>query len=140
MNKEPARSWYTRGSMIHRGLEKISRSPMTEQEWRTQTKNISIDRFNMYVISPLKKDGFVVNHDGFWRITSNGEARLSELGATKIRKIPQPSQPHYTLGTTYNGDELKLKPARENAEDFLNYPSRVKNRLHYRDGTVGAVV
>jgi hypothetical protein len=139
MNKEPMRSFYTRGSMIHRGLEKISRSPMIEQEWRSQTKNISIDRFNMYVISPLKKDGFVVNHDGFWRITSNGEARLSELGATKIRKTPQSSQPHYTMNTTYDGAELKSKPARKNAEDFLNYPSRMNNRLYYRNGTVGTV-
>ena len=140
MNKEPVRSFYTRGSMIHHGLENISRAPLSEQEWRTQTKNISIDRFHMYVISPLKKDGFVVNHDGFWRITSNGEARLNDLGATKIRKIPQPSQPHHTMNTTYNGAELKLKPARANAEDFMNCPSRVNNRLHYRNGTVGAVV
>jgi hypothetical protein len=136
MNKEPMRSFYTRGSVIHHGLEKISRSPMTEQEWRTQTKNISMERFHMYVISPLKKDGFIVNHDGFWRITSSGEARMSELGATKIRKIPQPTQPHHTMNTTYSGAELKLKPARKNAEDFLNCPSRVNSRLHYRNGIV----
>ena len=139
MNKEPMRSLYTRGSMIHQGLEKISRYPLTEQEWRTQTKNISIDRFNMYVIGPLKKDGYVVMRDGFWKITSEGEAKLSDLGAIRERVPASAPQPHYTIGTTYNGNELKLKPARENAEDFLNYPSRVNNHLHYRDGTVGAI-
>ena len=139
MNKEPTRSFYTRGSMIHHGLENISRQPMTEQEWRTQTKNISIDRFNMYIISPLKKDGFVVNRDGFWRITDKGEAKMDELGATKQRKPASAPTPYHTMNTTYDGAELKVKPARRNAEDFLNYPSRVNNHLHYRNGTVGAV-
>lgn len=137
MNKEPMRSLYTRGSMIHQGLEKISRYPLTEQEWRTQTKNISTDRFNMYVISPLKKDGFVVNRDGFWKITTDGEAKLNELGAIRERKPTSAPQPHYTQGTTYDGAELKVKPARNHAEDFLALPSRVNNRLHYRNGTVG---
>ena len=139
MNKEPVRSLYTRGSMIHHGLENISRAPLSEQEWRTQTKTISMDRFNMYVISPLRKDGFVVNRDGFWKITAEGEARLSELGATRVRRAPTTTEPHYTMATTYNGDELRFKPARENAEDFLHCPSRINNRLFYRDGTVGAV-
>lgn len=136
MNKEPARSFYTRGSMIHHGLENISRSPMTDQEWRTQTKNISMERFYMYVISPLKKDGFVVSKDGFWIITNNGEAKLNELGATRQRKPASTSTHHHTMNTTYDGAELKVKPARENAEDFLKYPSRVNSRLHYRNGTV----
>ena len=139
MNKEPIRSFYTRGSMIHHGLENISRSPMTEQEWRTQTKNISIDRFHMYVISPLKKDGYVVSKDGFWQITNNGEAKLNELGATRERNPVKPSVPLHTMGTTYDGAELRVKPARQHAEDFLNYPSRVNSHLHYRDGTVGAI-
>ena len=136
MNKEPARSFYTRGSTIHFGLETISRKPMTEQEWRTQTKSISMERFHMYVISPLTKDGFVVNRDGFWRITNEGENRLSELGATRTRRVPTTTEPHYTMLTTYDGNELKLKPAREHAEDFLNYPSRINNRLFYRNGNV----
>lgn len=136
MNKEPARSFYTRGSMIHCGLENISRKPMTEQEWRTQTKSISMERFHMYVISPLKKDGFVVNRDGFWRVTNEGENRLSELGATRTRKTPKPTMPHHTMNTTYDGAELKTKPAREHAEDFLGYPSRINNRLFYRNGNV----
>jgi hypothetical protein len=136
MNKEPTRSFYTRGSTIHHGLENISRKPMTEQEWRTQTKSISMVRFHMYVISPLKKDWFVVNHDGFWRITSNGEARLSELGATRTRRVSTKTEPHYTMLTTYDGNEIKLKPAREHAEDFLNYPSRINNCLFYRNGSV----
>ena len=118
MNKEPTRSLYTRGSMIHQGLEKISRYPLTEQEWRTQTKNISSDRFHMYVIGPLKKDGYVVMRDGFWCITTSGEAKLSDLGAIRERVPTSAPQPHYTMATTYNGDELKLKPAREHANDF----------------------
>jgi len=139
MNKEPARSLYTRGSIIHQGLENISRKPMTEQEWRTRTKSISLERFNMYVISPLTKDGFVVNRDGFWRITNEGEARLTDLGAVKVRRAATAPTQHHTMGTTYDGSELKIKPARENAEDFLRYPSRINNRLFYRDGTVGVV-
>jgi len=140
MNKEPARSFYTRGSTIHHGLENISRKPMTEQEWRTQTKSISMDRFQMYVISPLTKDGFVVNRDGFWRITTSGENRLIELGATRVRRESTTTEPHYTMLTTYNGDELRFKPAREHAEDFLNCPSRINNRLFYRNGNVEVMV
>jgi hypothetical protein len=136
MNKEPARSFYTRGSMIHKGLEKISRTPLADAEWRTQTKKISLDRFYMYVINPLKKDGFVVNRDGFWRITKEGENRLSELGAI-IVSTPERKpklEPHAFF--LYDGAELKAKPSRENAEDFLKYPSRMNNRLYYRDGRV----
>jgi hypothetical protein len=125
--------------MIHHGLENISRMPMIEQEWRTLTKNISIDRFYMYVIGPLKKDGYVITKDNFWQITNNGEAKLNELGATKERSPAKPSVPLHTMGTTYDGAELRVKPARQHAEDFMNCPSRVNNHLHYRDGTVGAV-
>lgn len=136
MNKEPARSFYTRGSMIHSGLEKISRTPLADAEWRKQTKNISLERFYMYVINPLKKDGFVVNRNGFWCITKEGENRLSELGAI-IAPAPKKTtkiEPHAIY--PYDGAELRVKPARKNAENFLKYPSRVNSRLYYRDGTV----
>ena len=134
MNAEPVRSFYTRGSMIHRGLERIARCPLTEQEWRTQTENISIQRYFQYVIDPLKKDGFVQNRDGFWFITKSGEDRLSELGATKKLRVRHHKED--LLKTTYDGAEFRHMVTRPNAEDFLNYPSRRFNQLHYRDGRV----
>ena len=134
MNAEPVRSFYTRGSMIHRGLERISRCPMTEQEWRTQTENISIQRYFQYVIDPLKKDGFVQNRKGFWFITKSGEDRLSELGAVKKLRVRNHKEDLIT--TTYDGTELRHMVTRPNAEDFLLHPSRRCNQLHYRDGRV----
>jgi hypothetical protein len=134
MKAEPSRSFYTRGSMIHRGLERIARCSMTEQEWRTQTENISIQRFFQYVIDPLKKDGFVKNLDGFWFITKSGEDRLSELGAVKKLRVIHHKQD--LIKTTYDGAELRHMVTRPNAQDFLKYPSRRFNQLHYRDGRV----
>ena len=137
MNKEPARSYYTRKSIIHHGLEVISRMPMTETEWRTKTKNISIERFFMYVINPLKKDGFVVNRDGRWRITNDGESRLLWLGPYVDSPHPgKPTQKTPIQFEPYDGSELKKKFDREGAGDFLNFPSRVNNRLYFKDGRV----
>jgi len=134
MKEEPIRSFYTRGSMIHRGLERIARCPMTEQEWRTQTENISIQRFFQYVIDPLKRDKFVQSRDGFWHVTPAGEERLRDLGATK--KIRVRNHKEDLVKTTYGGEELRDMVTRPGAQDFLSYPSRVFNRLHYRDGRV----
>jgi hypothetical protein len=134
MKEEISRSFYTRGSMIHRGLERIARCSMTEQEWRTQTENISMQRFFQYVIDPLKKDGFVKNLDGFWFITKTGEERLFDLGPTK--KIRVRNHKEDLVKTTYDGAELRNMVTRPGAQDFLNYPSRRFNQLHYRDGRV----
>ena len=131
------KSTYTRGSLIHKALEKISRKPMSHLEWRQEVTDKPMADFQIKAIDPLIADGYVTTRDKIFIITRNGEDYLGYLGRVKMQ-LPK-SELHHTMGTNYDGAELKKRPVRANSEQFLSYPSRVGSRLFYRDGTVGAV-
>jgi hypothetical protein len=131
------KSTYTRGSLIHKALEKISRKPMSHLEWRQEVTDKPMADFQIRAIDPLIADGYVTTRDKIYLITRNGEDYLGYLGRVKMQ-LPK-SEVHHTMGTNYDGAELKKRPDRPNSEDFLKYPSRVNNRVYYRNGRVEAV-
>ena len=131
------KSTYTRGSLIHQALEKISRQHMSALEWRQLTTKKPMVDFQTKAIDPLIADGYVTTRNKMYVITRDGEEYLETLGRVKMQ-LPN-TQVHHTMNTTYDGAELKKRPDRPNAERFLDYPSRVSGRLFYRNGTVGAV-
>ena len=52
------KSTYTRGSYIHRALERIDREPHTKDRLRREIASVSIARFTDSIIAPLIADGF----------------------------------------------------------------------------------
>lgn len=73
--------------------------------------------------------------DVLYSITDKGRKALD------AQDLSQQSAPTHATGPTspmvgalYEGAELRLSTSRAGAMDALRYPSRVGNRLYYRDG------
>jgi hypothetical protein len=128
------KSTYTRNSLIHQALESLDRLPRSPDQLRTNLANISIARFNEQVTEPLLRDGLARSEGGVMVLTALGREKIAELGMTKS-KLPS-SHKLETPRTPYDGAELKTKPVRIDADQHEQYPSRVGNRLAYRDGRV----
>jgi len=132
------KSTYSRGSMFHKALEKISRKIMSAEEWKDEVTHKPMSFFQGSVITTMLNDGRVAVKNKMYNITKSGEDYLSELGRVKMRK-PQETAGAYLVKTHYDGAELSKAPVRPNAEQFLQLPSRFSNRLVYRNGRVGVV-
>jgi hypothetical protein len=128
------KSKYTRGSLIHQAIESLDRMPRSPEQLRTSLDNISIKRFNEYVTEPLVRDGFALIKENMMYLTALGREKFSELGMCKTR-LP-PSHRAELIRTVYEGKELQAAAVRVGADDHMRFPSRVGNRLHYRDGQV----
>lgn len=130
-------SKYTRGSTIHRALERIVRQPISAEDLRKQVTKESMPRFLLAVLHPLIKDGFVRAKDGVYEATPAGEERYSYLGAVKVQSPRlRPEDRVSRLNTTYDGEELRQQQNRPAGNDHENYPSRMGDMLFFRDGRV----
>ena len=132
------KSTYTRGSMFHKALDKISRKIMSAEEWKDEVTDKPMSFFQNRVIATMLSDGKVAVKNKVYSITKSGEDYLSELGRIKMQK-PKETTGAYLVKTHYDGAELAKAPVRPNAEQFLQLPSRFSNRLVYRDGRVEVV-
>ena len=131
MNEVIERSYYTRGSLPHKALDVISRKPMSTLEWRLEVTTKPMSFFQIHAIDVLLKDEYVTTRDKIFAITRKGEEYLDVLGRIK-KQLPSSSKKLEHVG--YDGAELKKPPAREEGLQFLLYPSRMNNKLRYRDG------
>ena len=127
-------SKYTRNSLIHRAMQSLDRFPRSPEQLRTSLAHMSIVRFNEAVTEPLWRDGLANNEGGMISLTKLGRDKLAELGAVK-EKLPS-SHRAAIIHQPYDGSELKIKPIRNGAEHHEDHPSRIGNRLTYRDGRV----
>jgi len=127
-------SKYTRGSKIHRALAHIGILPRDPLEL---VKMIgfaeSSSRFQKQIIEPLKNDGFAKWESGKLAITDKGKEKLLEMGQVKTRL---PSVDSKTKHIPLNLRDYLSPIYRAGAEDHEQYPSRVSDTLHYRDGRV----
>ena len=126
------KSTYTRNSLIHQALEYLDRLPRPAEQLRTNLATISMTRFNEAVTEPLLRDGMARNEGGVLYLTLLGREKFAEMGMTKT-KLPT-SHKNAIINIPYDGAELLSKPTRLNADQHENFPSRVGNHLHYRDG------
>jgi hypothetical protein len=127
-------SKFTKNSKIHQALDCLYRLPMGPSELKRAINfSDSTSRFDASIIVPLINEKFVVRKDMKYFITPLGQDKLMDLGQIKQR-IPNSSK---IVGSgTYDGAELRKSVERPGADDHLKYPSRMNDRLHYRDGRV----
>ena len=127
-------SKYTRGSKIHRALAHIGILPRDPLELvKMISFSESSSRFQKQIIEPLKNDGFAKWESGKLAITDKGKEKLLEMGQVKTRLPGIDSKPkHIPL----NLRDYLSPIYRAGAEDHEQYPSRVADTLHYRDGRV----
>lgn len=129
-------SKFTKNSKIHQALDCLYRLPMNGAEIKkTINFNDSMPKFEASIIVPLINERFAVRKDMKYFLTPAGQDKLMELGQIKQR-IPNSSK---VVGTGhYDGAELRKSVERPGADDHMKYPSRMNNRLYYRDGRVEA--
>ena len=131
-------SKYSRGSYIHRALEHLSRRANTPDKLRREIASVSIARFQETIIDPLVNDGFIEKVGLSYQVTPKGEAKLVELGPVK-EKLPPTfagARKNNVFAGIYDGKELKPQQNRMEGNDHLALPSRVDDKLYYRDGRV----
>lgn len=132
-------SKYSRGSYIHRSLERLSREPMSSDNLRREISSVSSVRFQESIVDPLINDGFVESKDHILHITIKGQSKLDELGPVKDKLPPQFAEARridIMKNGLYDGKELKPQQNRLDGNDHFIWPSRVDNTLYYRDGRV----
>ena len=131
-------SKYSRGSYIHRALERIEREPQTRDRLRREIASVSIARFNESIIQPLITDGFATIDREVLMITEKGRAKYEELGPVKDKLPPTfaGARKNNVFAGTYDGKELRPQQNRLEGNDHLALPSRVDDTLYYRDGRV----
>lgn len=134
-------SKYTKNSKIHQALEALSFLPVDAIELRRKIHfRESMQRFEHYIVLPLTSDKLVKLTDYKFVITDLGLHRLSELGTVKKMLAPTPARNFVpTKIDPYRGDELRPQQMRPEANIHFEFPSRIGNKLHYRDGRVEAV-
>ncbi len=130
-----------RNAGSHRILYALSFAPKTSKELKLVAGAIySIAKFDAEYMDRMRESGYVRQTLSTWSLTKRGAEKLEELGAVtgmnpnRGKTSPLIDRPAY-IPAIHNPS----RPARPGSEEFLSYPSRVGNRLFYRDGTVAFI-
>lgn len=127
-----------RNAGSHRILHALSIGAKSSKELKNIVGAInSVSRFDGEYMMRMVSSGYVRQVDAGWVLTRRGQQKLEELGpATGMRdKNHHPSSPMHQPIYEPSKHNAPM-PVRPGSLDFLNYPSRMGNRLIYRDGTV----
>jgi len=128
-----------RNAGSHRILYALSFGVKSSKELKLIVGAInSISRFDGEYMSRLVASGYARKVSKGWALTKRGQEKLEELGpAHGINPQSKTFKNSLMLLPTYSPEKHnKNRPQRPGSEDFLQFPSRVGNRLYYRDGRV----
>lgn len=125
----------------HRILYALSFGACTSKELKNIVGAInSVARFDGEYMARLIANGFVLRDADYWSLTESGKEKLDRLGPAKGLRLrgSLATKRHagFTSGEIYDPSKYATTPRRPGAEDFLEFPSRMGNRLYYRDGTI----
>lgn len=123
----------------HRILQALSHGPCDSKELKNIVGAVnSIARFDGEYMARLVRSGYAKRIGDKWLITEDGAAKLEELGPAKgiHRRSEVTRQTRLMERETYQPSKELRPPMRPGSEDFLKYPTRIGNRLYYRDGTI----
>lgn len=128
----------------HRIMYALSFGPAPSRELKVIAGAInSVSRFDGEYMARLVSNGFVRRHEGDkWALTKRGHEKLEELGPAKglrPRRAPSAALQAVVDRPIYDPSAEIPMPIRPGAEDFLKYPSRMGNRLYYRDGRIETI-
>lgn len=126
-----------RNAGSHRILHALAAGSKSSKELKNIVGAInSVARFDGEYMMRLVSSGYARRTVSGWAITRRGEAKLAELGpAEGMRDRSEPNQ-NILDRPIYEPSKENVTPMRPGALDFHKYPSRMGNRLVYRDGTI----
>lgn len=125
----------------HRILYALSFGAHTSKELKNIVGAInSVARFDGEYMARLISNGFVVRDSDYWHLTKSGREKLEYLGPARGLRLrgSMATQRVSSFGSaeTYDPSTYPSMPKRPGAEDFLECPSRMGDKLHYRDGRI----
>lgn len=121
----------------HRILYALSVGPRTSKELKVVAGAIySIAKFDAEYMARLADWGYIQRHGGGWILKPMGERKLDELGPASGMRLHVDKRMRVLDRPTYTPPQDLANYRRPGAEDFLRCPSRIGNKLYYRDGTV----
>lgn len=124
----------------HRILYALSAGPKSSKELKVVAGAIySIAKFDAEYMMRLFDYGYVLRNVTQWALTSKGRAKLDELGIVPGMSLVKVKHQTVYERPEYKPSNYKRPPVRPGSEDFLTWPSRIGNRLFYRDGTVRTI-
>lgn len=126
-----------RNAGSHRIIYALSFGVKTSRELKLVVGAInSISRFDGEYMSRLVNAGYVRKVFKGWALTKAGEEKLAELGPVPgLNPMSHSYRDSVMTAPNYSPTDYQ-SPARPGSEDFLELPSRMGNKLYYRDGTV----
>lgn len=120
----------------HRILAALQEQPRSTKELKNVVGAInSVARFEGEYMGRLEQAGYVHRIDGLWALTPEGSAKLAQVGPISARSPTVAGPRTYRTTGVYRPEQYQ-RPMRPGSQDFLKFPSRVGNRLYYRDGRV----
>ena len=125
----------------HRILYALSFGACTSKELKNIVGAInSVARFDGEYMARLISNGYARRDGEYWSITKSGHEKLDQLGPAKglrLRSsIATQRMSGFKSGEVYDPSKYPPPPRRPGAEAFLEYPSRMGNKLYYRDGRI----
>lgn len=132
------KSKYMRNSRIHRALEKLRLAPQRYSDIKKMIVGTTTQsRFDDEIMSPLLNDKFIILKDDFYHLTKDGEEKYVELGAVIAHtKHGAPSNTINKVSGLYVMADSYKDAMRPGANDHFNHPSRIGDKLTYRNGYV----
>ena len=128
-------------SPTHRVLKVLSEDSSTPSglHSRTKTQGQSFARWGVDVMEGLVQRKLIKQDGHVMTITNTGLELLYDLerrSNVDVKRVALPREkPLLHTSEVYN-PKNDMRPMREGAQDFLNYPSRVGNELVYRSDAV----
>ncbi len=124
----------------HRILYALSFGACTSKELKNIVGAInSVARFDGEYMARLISNGYARRDGETWYITKPGRDKLEQLGPAKGLR-PRGSYPTRAQSLmalpAYNPSSHIPPPMRPGSEEFLKHPSRMGNKLYYRDGRI----
>lgn len=125
-----------RNAGSHRILYALSSGVKTGKELKQAVGSINgVARFEGEYMARLVHGGYVQRARDGWVITKAGGQKLADLGSVSgIPKIKMHDEP--MRRPNYEPSQEHKTPMRPGSEEFLQCPSRMGDKLYYRDGTV----
>ena len=125
----------------HRILYAMSLGACTSKELKNIVGAInSVSRFDGEYMARLVANGFVRRDGEYWLMTKSGHEKLDQLGPAKGLRLRSSlaTSRHSTFKSSEVYDPAKYPglPRRPGSEDFLQCPSRMADKLYYRDGRI----
>jgi len=126
----------------HRILAALGDGPCDSRKLKDIVGAInSVARFDGEYMARLEHSSYVRRKGDLWYLTEAGHEKLESLGPVRRPGKTSVAASRTTVGVGILDPKMYQQSwTRPGSEDFLKFPSRMGNKLYYRDGRVETIL